>query len=137
MWYKVVGVSLLLPLFGCALHSATRHAVALGKRSLLKGRRMRIVQLWLVGLVFLIPFVLVRKKIKSVYVLSFLYYVPYAVLGAMTFPAIFTSTGSIVSAVVGCVVAVFLAFKEKSLLTVALTACGAVLVVELLQMYVF
>ena len=54
----------------------------------------------------------------------------------MTFPAIFTSTGSVISAAVGCGVAVFLAFKEKSLLTVALTACGAVLVVELLQMYV-
>ena len=66
---------------------------------------------------------------------SFLAYVPYAVLGAMTFPAIFTSTGSVISAVVGCVVAVCLAFKEKSLLTVALSACGAVLVVELVQMY--
>jgi branched-subunit amino acid transport protein len=84
----------------------------------------------------MIPFTLVRGKIKSVYIQSFLYYVPYAVLGAMTFPAIFTSTGSVISAVVGCLVAVFLAFKEKSLLTVALTACGAVLVVELLQMYV-
>ncbi len=88
-------------------------------------------------LVRAIPFVAFRKKIKNRFFKSFLAYVPYAVLGAMTFPAVFTSTGSIVSAVVGCIVAVFLAFKEKSLLMVALTACGAVLVVELLQMYVF
>ena len=87
-------------------------------------------------LIRVIPFVAFRKKIKNKFFKSFLAYVPYAVLGAMTFPAIFTSTGSVISAVVGCVVAVFLAFKEKSLLTVALTACGAVLVVELLQMYV-
>lgn len=88
-------------------------------------------------LVRAIPFVAFRKKIQNRFFKSFLAYVPYAVLGAMTFPAVFTSTGSIVSAVVGCIVAVFLAFKEKSLLMVALTACGAVLVVELLQMYVF
>ncbi len=83
-----------------------------------------------------IPFVAFRKKIKNKFFKSFLYYVPYAVLGAMTFPAIFTSTGSVLSACVGCVVAIFLAFKEKSLLTVALSACGAVLVVELLQTYI-
>lgn len=87
-------------------------------------------------LVRAIPFVAFRKKIKNKFFKSFLAYVPYAVLGAMTFPAIFTSTGSIISAVVGCVVAVFLAFKEKSLLTVALTACAAVLAVELLTRYV-
>ena len=87
-------------------------------------------------LVRAIPFVVFRKKIKNRFFKSFLAYVPYAVLGAMTFPAIFSSTGSVISAAVGCVVAVFLAFKEKSLLTVALSACGAVLLVELLQMYV-
>lgn len=87
-------------------------------------------------LVRVIPFVAFRKKIKNKFFKSFLAYVPYAVLGAMTFPAIFTSTGSVLSAVVGCIVAVFLAFKEKSLLTVALSACGAVLVVELVQMYI-
>ena len=88
-------------------------------------------------LVRTIPFVAFRKKIKNKFFKSFLAYVPYAVLGAMTFPAIFTSTGSILSAVVGCVVAVFFAFKEKSLLTVALSACGAVLIVEILQKYIF
>ncbi len=82
-----------------------------------------------------IPFVAFRKKITNRFFKSFLVYVPYAVLGAMTFPAIFSSTGNVMSACIGCVVAVFLAFMEKSLLTVALSACGVVLVVELLQKY--
>ena len=71
VYFGMLGVSLLLPLFGCALHSGTRHAVALGKRGLLKGRRMRIVQLWLVGLVFLIPFVLVLGLCLGDYALAF------------------------------------------------------------------
>ena len=87
-------------------------------------------------LVRVVPFVVFKNKIENKFFKSFLAYVPYAVLGAMTFPAVFTSTGSVISAVVGCVVAIFLAFKEKSLLTVALSACGAVLLVELVQMYV-
>ena len=45
-------------------------------------------------LVRMLPFVIFRKKITNVRVKSFLYYVPYAVLSAMTFPAIFTSTGT-------------------------------------------
>lgn len=87
-------------------------------------------------LVRAVPFVVFRNKIKNKFFKSFLAYVPYAVLGAMTFPAIFTSTGSVISAVIGCIVAVFLAFKEKSLLTVALSACGVVLVVEVIQKYI-
>lgn len=87
-------------------------------------------------LVRAVPFVVFRDKIKNRFFKSFLAYVPYAVLGAMTFPAIFTSTGSVISAVIGCIVAVFLAFKEKSLLTVALSACGVVLVVEIIQKYI-
>ena len=67
----------------------------------------------------MIPFTLVRGKIKSVYIQSFLYYVPYAVLGAMTFPYIFYSTGNIISGLCGTAVAFVLAFMRKSLLTVA------------------
>jgi branched-subunit amino acid transport protein len=58
--------------------------------------------------------------------------VPYAVLGAMTIPAIFFSTGSIISAIAGFVVALILSWKEKSLLTVAGFASLAVLIVELI-----
>lgn len=80
----------------------------------------------------MLPMVIFRKKIKSKWIQSFLYYVPYSVLAAMTFPAIFNSTGSKESAVAGCIVAVILAFFKRSLLTVALGSSAAVLIIQLL-----
>ncbi len=74
-------------------------------------------------LIRMMPFTLVRKKISNIYVKSFLHYVPYAVLGAMTFPAIFYSTGNTLTSIVGATVAVILAFFDKSLLTVAIFSC--------------
>ncbi len=67
----------------------------------------------------MLPFVLVRGKIKSVYVQSFLFYVPYAVLAAMTFPYIFYSTQNVVTALAGTVVAFVLSFRRCSLIVVA------------------
>lgn len=81
-------------------------------------------------LVRMLPLVLFRKKIESRFIKSFLYYVPYAVLGAMTLPDILSSTGSIYSALLGLGAAVILAFREKGLLTVALCSCGVVFVAE-------
>lgn len=66
-----------------------------------------------------IPMVVFRKKIQSRFIQSFLYYVPYTVLAAMTFPAVFNSSASVLSSVGGCVVAILLAYFEKGLLTVA------------------
>ncbi len=86
-------------------------------------------------LVRMLPLVLVKKKITNKFILSFLYYIPYAVLSVMTFPAIFFSTGSVVSAVVGTLAAFVLAYFEKSLVTVAGMACAAVFVSELLMKY--
>ena len=71
----------------------------------------------------MIPFTLMRSKIKSPYIRSFLFYVPYAVLGAMTFPYIFYATGNIITAAIGTMVAFVLAFFNCSLLTVAICAC--------------
>ena len=86
-------------------------------------------------LIRMIPFTLFRKEIKSVFFRSFLAYVPYAVLGAMTFPSIFFATSSLPSAVAGTVVALILAFFRRSLLTVAVGAAGTALAVELVMMY--
>ena len=83
-------------------------------------------------LIRVLPMVIFRKKITNVWVRSFLYYVPYAVLAAMTFPAVFSSTGSTAGAVAGCVVAVLLAFFDKGLLTVAVCAAAAAFVVQIL-----
>lgn len=80
-----------------------------------------------------LPLVLCKGKIQNVFIRSFLTYIPYAVLGAMTFPAILYSTQGIISAVAGMVVAIFLAYRGKSLLTVAMAACVMVYVVELVQ----
>ena len=78
------------------------------------------------------PMVVFRKKITNRFVRSFLYYVPYAVLAAMTFPAIFFCTGSELSAIVGCIVAVTLAWFDRGLLTVAVGAVAAVYVAQLI-----
>ena len=77
-------------------------------------------------LIRMLPLALAKKEITNPFVKTFLFYVPYACLAAMTFPAILSATASVVSAVVGFVVALIAAYKEKSLLTVALLACGAV-----------
>lgn len=84
-------------------------------------------------LVRAVPLVLVKGKIRNRFVLSFLHYIPYAVLSVMTIPAIFYASGEPVSAIVGFLVAVLLAYREKSLVQVAAAACAAVLIVQLLQ----
>ncbi len=81
-------------------------------------------------LIRMIPLALVRRKLKSRFIKSFLFYVPYAVLASMTFPAVFTVSDSSVASVSGCAIAVLLALKNKSLLTVALSASAAVFIVE-------
>lgn len=73
-------------------------------------------------LIRMIPFTLFRKKIESRFFRSFLYYIPYAVLSAMTIPAIFYSTGNIVTSLVGTAVAVALAYFKFPLIVVALAA---------------
>lgn len=78
-------------------------------------------------LIRMIPFTLLRHKIRSRFIRSFLYYIPYAVLTAMTVPAIFYSTGSIPTAIAGTVVAVVLAYLKKPLIVVALAASAAAL----------
>lgn len=92
------------------------------------------------GVTYLIralPITLFQKEIKNIYIKSFLFYVPYAVLGAMTFPAIFTATGSVIPSISGCIVALYFAYKEKSLIQVALWACvAAFLVNQLLIIFI-
>ncbi len=79
-------------------------------------------------LIRMIPFTVFKKKIKSRFIQSVLYYIPYAVLSAMTFPAIFYSTGNTVTAVIGTVIAIALAYFRLPLTVVALSACGAALI---------
>ena len=82
-------------------------------------------------LIRMLPLVLFKKEITSPFIKSFLYYVPYACLAAMTFPAILTATSAgIISGAAALIVALIVAYKEKSLLTVAVCACAAVFIAE-------
>ena len=79
-----------------------------------------------------IPFAFFTKKIESVFIKSFLYYMPYAVLAAMTIPSVFKSTGNAVTAAVGTAVAVILAYFKLPLIVVAVSAAAAVFISSLI-----
>jgi len=82
-------------------------------------------------LIRVIPIAMVKGKLKSKFLRSFLFYMPYAVLGAMTFPSILYSSGNIYASSVGFGVALILAYLEQGLMKVAL---GAILGVYVCQM---
>lgn len=83
-------------------------------------------------LIRMIPLAAVRGKIKSRFINSMLYYMPYAVLSAMTFPAIFFATGNTLTAAVGTVVALVTAYLNLPLIAVALSSSAAALIVGLI-----
>ena len=82
-------------------------------------------------LIRVIPFVAIKNKINNRFIRSFLAYIPYAVLTAMTIPAVFYATNWWAGAAAGLIVAIIFALKEKGLTVVAIAACVAVFVVEL------
>ncbi len=84
-------------------------------------------------LIRVIPFAAVRGKIKSRFINSMLYYIPFAVLSAMTFPAIFFATGDVISSSVGTAAALILAFFDLPLIVVALSSSAAALVTMLIM----
>ncbi|MCI6228276.1 MAG: AzlD domain-containing protein [Candidatus Faecousia sp.] len=81
-------------------------------------------------LIRVLPLTIFRKPIRSRFLRSFLHYVPYACLTAMTFPAILSSTASILSGAAALIVAIILAYRGKSLIVVAVSSSAAVLIVE-------
>ncbi|MBQ8202869.1 MAG: AzlD domain-containing protein [Clostridia bacterium] len=87
-------------------------------------------------LIRMIPLVLFKKKITNKFFLSLLHYIPYAVLSAMTVPAAFFATDHILSAVIGVLFALILAYKNKSLIIVAAGATVGVLLTELIYLMV-
>lgn len=84
-------------------------------------------------LIRMLPITLFRKEMKSKFMKSFLYYVPYAVLGSLTFPAVFTSTGNVYTSIGGTLVALVLAYMEKSLVIVAI---GGILAVFIMGVWI-
>ena len=80
----------------------------------------------------MVPFTVFRSRIKSRFLKSFLYYIPYAVLSAMTIPAIFFATGDMLTAAVGALVALILAYLGLPLIVVALSASAAAYITGLI-----
>ena len=83
-------------------------------------------------LIRVLPLTLIRRPIRSRFVRSFLYYVPYVTLAVMTFPAIVEATATPVAGVAALVVGVAAALLGGSLLTVAGACCAVVFLLELL-----
>ena len=87
-----------------------------------------------------IPFALMQKKVTNKYIKSFLHYIPYAVLSAMTLPAALYATGSgvnnIISGAAGLIVGGFFAYKGKGLTLVAIISCVTAFAVECLFMLI-
>ena len=81
-------------------------------------------------LIRMIPLALFQRKLHNRFVQSFLFYVPYAVLGAMTFPDILYSTGNGISSLAGTATAFFMAWRGRSMVLVALGACAAALLTQ-------
>ena len=81
-------------------------------------------------LIRVLPLTIFRKPIRSRFLRSFLHYVPYCCLTAMTFPAILSSTASIISGAAALIVGIVLAYQGKSLLTVSVSASAAVMLTE-------
>lgn len=78
-----------------------------------------------------LPLVLLRRRIQNRFIRSFLYYVPYVTLAVMTFPAILSATGSVWSAWAALIAGILLAWCGAGLLTVSVSACAVVFVLEL------
>ncbi len=81
-------------------------------------------------LIRMLPLTIFRRPIRSRFLRSFLHYVPYCCLTAMTFPAILSSTAAMVSGAAALIVAVILAYRGKSLIVVSVASSIAVLVTE-------
>lgn len=96
---------------------------------------MVLLVLAMAGITYIIrvlPMAFLRKKIHSRYLLSLLFYIPFAVLSAMTFPYIFYSTGNFYTALVGTVVALIASLTKRSLIVVAILSCVAVFITSLI-----
>lgn len=77
-----------------------------------------------------LPLTLIRNQIKSRFLQSFLYYVPYVTLAVMTFPAILEATQTPISSAIALVAGIAAAWLGAGLFNVALCCCSVVLIVE-------
>ena len=83
-------------------------------------------------LIRVLPLTLIRKRITSPFIRSFLYYVPYVTLTVMTFPSILSATSSTYSAVAGFATAIVLSYCNRGLIVTSLASCAVVYLTEFL-----
>ena len=81
-------------------------------------------------LIRMLPLALAKNEIRSPFIKSFLYYVPYACLAAMTFPAILHATSSPVAGLAALVLGIVAAWFGANLFQVAVGCCAIVLILE-------
>ena len=93
-------------------------------------------------LIRVIPIGFVRKKMENLWIQDFIYYIPFSVLSAMTFPDVLystTATGSephiSLSAVIATLVALVLAWRKRGLVLVAIVAVLVAIAVEMVLAY--
>ena len=86
-------------------------------------------------LIRVIPFVAMKKTITNKYVKSFLHYIPFSVLVAMTIPDAIYATGNIISSIVGLIVGGFFAYRGKGLTFVAIISCLSAFIVECILLF--
>mgnify|MGYP002624688863 CR=1 FL=1 len=78
-----------------------------------------------------LPLTMIRRRIKSTFIKSFLYYVPYVTLAVMTVPAIINATQSPAAGAAALVIGIILAWTTGNLFIVASSCAVAVFVAEL------
>ncbi len=91
-----------------------------------------LVAALMIYLIRMLPLTLIRREIRNPYIRSFLHYVPYVTLAVMTFPAILSATGSTVTAWIGFIVGLIIAYVDGNLFKVSLGACAAVFIAGLI-----
>ena len=83
-----------------------------------------------------LPITLIRRQIKSRFLQSFLFYVPYVTLSVMTFPAILNATQSPVSGALALLAGIIAAWFGAGLFKVAVSCCAVVLIIEFILPFI-
>jgi len=83
-----------------------------------------------VFLIRVLPLTIIRRQIKSNFIRSFLYYVPYVTLSVMTFPAIIDATANPVAGLISLILGLIAAYKDFGLFKVTVICCLSVLLIE-------
>lgn len=83
------------------------------------------------------PMAIFHRKLENRWFKDFMFYIPFCVLAAMTFPDVIYSTKSLTSGIVATVVALIMSWRKRDLLTVAIGAVVAAVLVEYLKIVMF